>query len=301
MNLKKVLFTILFFIFVHIALAQNKIILQQGLNSYTDCEDTYLHFHSNDTSTTDVNHGIDPDIFIKDCYAWNEWARGAVKFDLSPVPSEEYVLNATYSMYFFQGEFTGVVCSLFIYKRSWDVSTATWNRANATTKWTTPGGDFKREFIAWTPFADTNTWESFDVTKIVREFLQNPDSNYGFFLKTGYNNIERRYYSSDYEVDSLRPKLTITTSTAITNKFAEQDIGNNIHLESVSKVVKFYIPFEGSYTISILNINGKQIYLTNGNQKKAYRVSLNNQSHGVYIIQVRCNNKFINNKFLLLD
>ncbi len=49
--------------------AQNSIVLQQGLNGYTGCEDTYLHFHSNDTSTTDVNHGSDTDLFIKDCFA----------------------------------------------------------------------------------------------------------------------------------------------------------------------------------------------------------------------------------------
>ncbi len=202
-------------------------------------------------------------------------------------------------MYFFKGEFTGETCSLFTYTRPWDVSTATWNQADTSTKWTTKGGDFKRDFVAWTPFADTNSWESFNVTQIVREFLQNPDSSYGFFLKTGYGNIERRYYSSDYEVDSLRPKLTITTSTAITNKYGKFNAGNKIHIKNAAKVVSFSVPFEGDYTISILNINGQRIYATKANEKNSYNISLRNQSSGIYIIKITGIGKFSCNKFIL--
>ena len=68
MKVKKPLFFVLILITAVIILAQNTIILQQGRDGYTGCEDTYFHFHSNDTSTTDINHGSDPDIFIKDCY-----------------------------------------------------------------------------------------------------------------------------------------------------------------------------------------------------------------------------------------
>jgi hypothetical protein len=69
MKEKKPPFIILIFTAIITIFAQNTIILQQGRDGYTGCEDTYLHFHSNDTSTTDVNHGSDPDIFIKDCFA----------------------------------------------------------------------------------------------------------------------------------------------------------------------------------------------------------------------------------------
>jgi hypothetical protein len=204
-------------------------------------------------------------------------------------------------MFFFKGEYTGETCSLFTYTRPWNVSTATWNQADSGVKWISPGGDFKRDFVAWTPFADSLTWENFNVTQHVREFLQNPDSSFGFFLKTGYNNIERRYYSSDYEVDSLRPKLTITTSTAITNKFSQHDIGNVIQLKSMSKMVTFTVPFEGYYTISILNIKGRRIYVVNGSEKKSYSITMDNQSSGVYVIQVKYSSKFTSGKFLLFD
>ena len=66
MTRNKVLFTVMFFIAANTMFAQTTIILQQGRDGYTGCEDTYNHFHSNDTSTTDVNHGSDSDIFIKD-------------------------------------------------------------------------------------------------------------------------------------------------------------------------------------------------------------------------------------------
>lgn len=56
-------------IVVSSVLSQNNIVLQQGLNGYTGCEDTYFHFHSNDTSTQNINHGSDQDLFIKDCFA----------------------------------------------------------------------------------------------------------------------------------------------------------------------------------------------------------------------------------------
>ena len=153
MSVKKIPFVLFVFFATFATFAQSTIILQQGRNGYTGCEDTYNHFHSNDTSTTDVNHGSDSDLFIKDCFAWYEWARGAVKFDLSPVPTGEWVSSAIYSMYFFKGEFTGVNCSLFTFDKPWDVYASTWNQADSSTKWITPGGDCKRKFISWTPFA----------------------------------------------------------------------------------------------------------------------------------------------------
>ena len=205
-------------------------------------------------------------------------------------------------MYFFKGESTGETCSLFTYTRPWNVSTTTWNQADSGVMWTSPGGDFKRDFVAWTPFADSLTWENFDVTLIVREFLQNPDSNFGFFLKTGYNNIERRYYSSDYEVDSLRPKLTITTSTAITNKFSKQGAANSIRVNSVSKVVSFYVPFEDDYVVSIVNTRGSQIYSALSSKMKSFSVSLKNSSAGIYMVRVTRADRpdvFYSRKFIL--
>ena len=69
MNMEKIFLAIFIFIFTHIVFAQNTIILQQGLNGYTGCEDTYLHIFEQDSLSSTTNHCNDTDLFIKECPA----------------------------------------------------------------------------------------------------------------------------------------------------------------------------------------------------------------------------------------
>ena len=204
-------------------------------------------------------------------------------------------------MYFFQGEFTGEVCSLFIYQKSWDVAAATWEIAKTNVPWDNPGGDCKRDFITVVPFTDTNSWEEFDATEIVRYSISNPDSNYGLFLKTGLGNIERRYYSSDYSVDSLRPKLTITTSTAITNDLATKVLNNFITMTITPESIKFFIPFRGNYEVSLFDIKGRNRVSFSGYNKKWHEVPALTLSEGLYVLSVKNNDRTACRKFLFVN
>lgn len=137
--------------------------------------------------------------------------------------------------------------SVYVVERKWHPATARWE-----TPWANEGGDFDDS----KPIAHSNSdttvkrWEIFDVTETVKQFVQNPSSNFGFLLK--FDDDDRRgimVYSSESKETDKRPKLIVTcdSSTEINQKLYLMDYKVTfIHLNGPRMV---YLPFKGEYRI----------------------------------------------------
>lgn len=99
---------------------------------------------------------------------------------------------------------------------------ATWiDRLGAGTPWTTPGADVSRKVLSSVEkvAGDGPTWDTFTITRLVRNWVSGRKANYGVLLRlrdesfsactTVTNCNYWAYASDDWAVASLRPKLTV--------------------------------------------------------------------------------------------
>lgn len=184
--------------------------LQEGLNGYGGARDAYLSAWYKDQSmgrtTTLLESGAYVNLLRFAIFA----AEGG------PVPSGATVTSAVLSIY---------KTTLYDHRyqahrllADWDSVGATWNRARPDAAWASPGAaGAGRDYVAAAD-ASANAdfaagWVEFDVTAGVQAMAAG-QRNYGWRLRSiGGNPNEKRFASSEYGTQSLRPKLKITFST----------------------------------------------------------------------------------------
>ncbi len=216
------------------------------------------------------------------------------KFDLSSISfSANAVSKAKLSLYCLGGTYG--VEKTFAYRitKDWKANEATWVNSKSGEKWDPSAGDndqggaFTKDDGAETGYADESTWETYDVTKILKYFLNNKDKNFGFLVEgdDAPGHTQRLYASSDYTIDkSQRPKLEITYSTAI-NYVPQVDLKEKINLRMTNSKVNFSVPFD-NYEISLSNAKGQRIMRLTENASKEHAISLNSLPAGVVFMKV---------------
>jgi hypothetical protein len=127
-----------------------------------------------------------------------------VRFDLSSIPPNSSITNATLYLYEEDKKLDQVT---YIYRLTtpWSESTVTWN-----SPWLTPGGDFDagHAYASFQP-NQSGCMLSIDLTDLVQEWVAGTP-NHGFLLySTGPNHI-LRYSSKDNPSPAEHPKLHIT-------------------------------------------------------------------------------------------
>lgn len=257
-----------------VAVFADAIVLQNGHNSYTGCTDTYLKITGDGTELYPYYyHSINYDTLpavetANDDDCGGTYTRALYRFDLSSVPvSSDNITRATFSSYFISG-FEGIT-KTYLYRmtQEWKADEATWlipgqgreiwNPQNDTLG---QGGTFTEEGHVETACAAPGTWEEYDVTAMIKFFIENPDSNWGFIIASekAINNIQRLYYSSDYADDvSLRPKLTIDGTIAIRHSFPKGFTREKKVIITNSDIT-ITLPATG-YHVSIIDIRGRTI------------------------------------------
>jgi len=156
--------------------------------------------------------------------------RGLVKFaNLAGVPAGAQVVDAQLEMwntYLYPGTVTDGKVDVHKLTRAFDETTATWTKANSTTNWTTPGGDYDPTAESYFDgFTNDPEWESWSVTNTVKSWLASPASNYGFLLKLRDEAVSTQramLLSSEGAEPMLRPTLQVTylEPTAASTYFA---------------------------------------------------------------------------------
>ena len=188
-----------------------QIILQQGLNSYGGCTDTYMQEGSptgNYSSNT----------FLRVCgFNSPNRQRGLIKFDVSSIPTTATITNATLYLYAYSGLQTdarGGSYGIYRTYERWTPAETSWTIAKGTTAWTVAGGGGYNPTPNGTAAKQNTTgvWYAFDMTAIIQFLITNPDYNFGFLIKCldeSYSNQDM-FYSAEGATTSLRPKLVIT-------------------------------------------------------------------------------------------
>ncbi len=185
--------------------------------------------------------------------------------------------------------------------KEWDVTTVTWLKAGSGA-WDNAGGDYTEENKAVTGYAPEMSWEQYTVTEIVKQFLGDK-LNCGFLIIPDLddNNTGRNYISSDNtELDSLRPRLTVTyESTAIKYNNQVLDGLKDVVLNKTGSSVKLFVPFATEYSISLYGISGEVIKSIDGYGTRWHTLSISSESlpSGVYIINIHSGRKNLSGKY----
>lgn len=163
------------------------------------------------------------------------------------------------------------------------------------------GGAYTEQDAAETDYAEPENWEEYDVTEIIKYFLDHPDENFGFLLISDeeMNNTQRAYASSDFTDDtSQRPKLTIETETAI-SWFPQAGLKDRINLHMTNTTMRFSLPFDNCL-VRISNARGQTVVSLDGTKGKRYEIPLNTCGTGVNFLTIKYDNRSETVKFYVV-
>ena len=114
--------------------------------------------------------------------------RTLIKFDLSSIPRNSYILSAKLNLFVPDKQIGGTPDNEKIYihriTKDWKEYEVTWNNRDSQHLWDSPGGDFDPNISDSIIVKDKydDGWKSFDVTSDVQLFV-NGEPNYGWLLR----------------------------------------------------------------------------------------------------------------------
>jgi RHS repeat-associated protein len=138
-------------------------------------------------------------------------------------PSNGIVLDANLQLYL-QSSLNSTPAQLSLFKATTNWVTppgvpqnTTWNTAQQSTSWTTPGGDMGAGSVNTAPTTVSTAGQSYNwrFTQLVQRWLDGQDPNYGVFLKgdpEGTTNVF--HFSSNGDINNM-PQLLVTYEYAI--------------------------------------------------------------------------------------
>lgn len=171
------------------------------------------------------------------------------------------------------------ICSLHTINNYWKEMEVTWNDAMKDTPWEMypashnddtfalkNGGDIDIDPVDTPLSKGVNEWQEYDVTSAIKDFIENPENNNGFMIRSSSEQQPHIYFSSEHEDKSKRPKLTFKISTPIKKQTTNKKTGINIR--SLNNAVEITTPFKNSYSIKIFSLNGKKVVNFRNNKRK---------------------------------
>lgn len=144
-----------------------------------------------------------------------------IRFNLTGIPSDVEIINATLQLYYYEiqpGDDQGNR-NISVHRvqqnptRDWAEMDVTWNDYNATSAWTSAGGDYNATPTDTATFNSTavSTFISWNVTRDVQSFADNRTLNYGWVVKddVSASRTRRNFRSKEAVVPAQRPRLLI--------------------------------------------------------------------------------------------
>ncbi len=206
--------------------------------------------------------------------------------------------------------------------KPWNSSEVTWNNATKTEKWEQldrdaryysdevgdtvefpGGGDRIFPCAATAPVANiVRRWETYTITQELQKYIKNPSTFYGLYLKPYMENTGRYYASSECLEQDKRPKLTIKYSGTgiISDAQSKNALYNNLFIDISSKKVHIFIPFQGDYLVSIVDLKGRTLYSFNGYNSQWYSIPKSVLSSGLNILRVSNSDRYILKNFVFI-
>lgn len=144
-------------------------------------------------------------LYVGISYLWTTW-RSYLHFDLSSLPSEAVILDASFGLY--HAESIDVLSSLPIglyeVTENWGEDTITWDSQ--------PASSSEAIDIQNIPASSTNDFIYWQIDELVTRWHEGSMANYGILLRDtneSSNNGNVKFWSSDYGTGIYRPKLVI--------------------------------------------------------------------------------------------
>ncbi|MET9967661.1 DNRLRE domain-containing protein, partial [Streptomyces sp. NPDC006356] len=149
--------------------------------------------------------------------------RAAMKFATSDIPTTATVLESRLFMWGAETttDTNGAIYELHGLTRDFAETTATWNNANSTTAWTTPGGDYSAtvsDTVAQVSELGRHWW---DATSLTQGWIKTPTSNKGAMVRLKDESAtgpqERTLFlaseASDYQLGPLLRVIYVDSTT----------------------------------------------------------------------------------------
>nr|MBC7244201.1 DNRLRE domain-containing protein [Chloroflexota bacterium] len=187
---------------------QTTIVLQQGQNGYAGTEDTYIYLY-------DTGNNYCMDSLLK--VGQKQQLATLLRFDLSPIPANALVTEARLELYALGWSGFDMTIEAFAVLRNVKHCEATWNQAAYSNLWGQPGcndpGTDRRSMPESSVLTKgVGQWYGFDVTAIVRSWLEGSLGNNGVLLRGTSAVSSNAFYfaSAQHNTLALRPKLIVT-------------------------------------------------------------------------------------------
>jgi hypothetical protein len=142
--------------------------------------------------------------------------RPMIHFDVSNIPAGATVVDAKLWLYasHYKSHAQDPTVGVYGLKRSWAEMETTWNLARSSVNWVSAGaddttGDRDATASGSTLMSTTSTWYSFDVTTLAQAWVSGARPNHGMILIASGNTVEMSFWSSEYSIANVRPKLIV--------------------------------------------------------------------------------------------
>jgi hypothetical protein len=189
--------------------------LQDGLNGYAGTADSTL-----DSWTPLDRYGADNRlrIFYGRPPRLETQKSPVIKFDLSLIPAQAEVSNATLRLYLSSAPAYDLRVAAQGLLRGWDEAGATWNEAAAGMPWAGPGasavGSDRTEWASGPQhIVAGERWYEFDVTTLAKEWARDPARNHGVVMTAlagdSDASVEARFTSREGD-GRFRPQFVIS-------------------------------------------------------------------------------------------
>lgn len=176
---------------------------------YQGAADTYISLYEPNTAYgTSVTMHIHPNVSGRE--------RGLVKFDISRIPANATVIEA--SLYLYAWYWTQpfpLSISAYKVKKHWNEADATWNRATSTEFWNSPGCsnpeyDYDPASVVTTEVKNSREFFKWNLAAMTQQWFSVPASNEGVLLVANGLSVQYQFRTSEYASYTIRPYLVVT-------------------------------------------------------------------------------------------
>jgi hypothetical protein len=182
-------------------------VFQYKEGGYEGCYDSFL-----DEWQQTTNYGHQGALSIRTTGV----KRPLILFDVSHIPAGVTVIDARLWLYtsHYRSHAANMTVSAYGLKRPWVEMETTWERARSGVAWDEPGANDTLTDRDDTPsgsrlISATNTWYDLNVTSLVQAWVNGTRANNGVLLIATGNTVEMSFWSSEYSLSNLRPRLVV--------------------------------------------------------------------------------------------
>lgn len=216
--------------------------------------------------------------------------RSLIDFDLSQIPVNSNIIDATLYLYWNPtslnpGHSSLTGSNISIIQRitsNWDESTVTWATQPTTTT--------TNQVIIPQSSSETQNYE-INITDLVQDYCNDPSGSFGFLLRL-QTEIQYRtviFSSSDHSNANLHPKLVVNYAYDLSVEETEYSKLINIFPNPSSEVLYIRAPF--SYTYELYNTFGAKVAeekeLIN---KENHAIDISEYAKGAYLLNLKLEN-----------